>query len=160
MSKGAVNFNEEAVEYYTPKALLDYFGPFDYDPATTPERAKYHHISNFDTKETDGLKQDWTPYSRIWINPPFNIKILFWQKAVETYRKAHNQIFFLCPIEFLPTIRFQNTNQPFTLYLPRGRVKFEHTAGGGDTAKSPAFGSVIISPSDTYQLELIPKDFK
>jgi hypothetical protein len=40
MSKGAVCFNETAIEYYTPKSLVDMFGGFDYDPATTAEQAK------------------------------------------------------------------------------------------------------------------------
>ena len=43
MSKGAVNFNETAIEYYTPKWLVDMFGRFDYDPATT--RGEYATVS-------------------------------------------------------------------------------------------------------------------
>ena len=29
MSRGAVNFNKAAIEYYTPKSLVDIFGKFD-----------------------------------------------------------------------------------------------------------------------------------
>lgn len=65
MSKGAVNFNETAIEYYTPKSLVDVFGEFDYDPATTAEQAKRLNIPNYDTIDTDGLKADWTQYKRI-----------------------------------------------------------------------------------------------
>ena len=35
MTKWAVNFETGNVEYYTPKFVVDYFGSFDYDPATT-----------------------------------------------------------------------------------------------------------------------------
>jgi hypothetical protein len=49
MSKGAVNFNETAIKYYTPKSLVDMFGEFDYDPATTAEQAKRLNIPNYDT---------------------------------------------------------------------------------------------------------------
>lgn len=158
MSKGAVNFDEQAVEYYTPKKIIDYLGLFDYDPATTKERALYHNIPHYDTVLSDGLKTDWTKYQRIWINPPFSDKHHFWWKAVETYRKAHNEIYFLCPIEFLTTGRFHQPKQPITLYLPEGRIKFEQDATGGGVAKSPAFGSVIIKPSEENHIIFLPKE--
>lgn len=150
MSKGAVNFNEAAIEYYTPKSLVDMFGEFDYDPATTAEQAKRLNIPNYDTIETDGLKADWTQYERIWINPPFNIKHLFWEKACETYDKCKNRIYFLCPIEFLTTKRFHDSLNKRELNvhiaLPNGRIKF--ISGGGQGEKSPAFGSVVITPRE------------
>lgn len=148
MSKGAVNFNEMAIEYYTPKSLVDMFGEFDYDPATTAEQAKRLNIPNYDTIDTDGLKADWTQYKRIWINPPFNIKHLFWEKACETYAKCKNEIYFLCPIEFLTTKRFHDSLNKRELNihiaLPNGRIKF--ISGGGQGERSPAFGSVVITP--------------
>ena len=73
MAKININFAKDN-EYYTPKSVVNFFGKFEYDPATTPEKAKDLDIPNFDTIETDGLKQDWTKYKRIWINPPFTRK--------------------------------------------------------------------------------------
>lgn len=158
MSKGALTFNEQAVEYYTPKKLVDYFGPFDYDPATTGARAIYHQIPAYSTKETDGLAADWTKFQNIWINPPFSDKHHFWWKACETYQKVHNHICFLCPIEFLTTARFHRPHQPIHLYLPEGRIKFERTPTGGAPAKSPAFGSVIIVPARESRVFYLPKE--
>lgn len=74
-------------EYYTPKSVVDYFGTFDYDPATTKEKAEEFGITNYDTIETDGLKSDWTKYKRIWVNPPFTRKTEFIKKAYETYKQ-------------------------------------------------------------------------
>lgn len=85
MSKGAVNFSNDN-EYYTPKYVVDYFGSFDYDPATTKEKSKELNILNYDTIETDGLSTDWSKYKRIWINPPFTNKYEFLKKAYETYK--------------------------------------------------------------------------
>lgn len=84
MSKGAINFTSDN-EYYTPKKLVRYFGAFDYDPATTKEKAKEFNIVNYDTIETNGLLSDWSKYKSIWINPPFTLKHEFLKKAVETY---------------------------------------------------------------------------
>ena len=88
-------------ERYTPKSVVDYFGKFDYDPATTKEKAKEFGISNFDTIETDGLVQDWTQYKRIWINPPFTKKVEFLTKAVATFNETRADIFPLsCRIPY------------------------------------------------------------
>lgn len=148
MSKGAICFSSDN-EYYTPKAIVDRFGPFDYDPATTPEKAKELGIPSFDTIETDGLSADWSPYKRIWINPPFTIKHKFLEKAVQ-YQEGRD-IFMLVPIEFLTTKRFHSLAGGGKVYLPNGRIKFE--SGLGKDSRSPAFGSVIIKLQDKWELE-------
>ena len=93
-------------EYYTPKEIVARFGHFDYDPATTPEKAAEFGVKEFDTIETDGLSKDWTKYRRIWCNPPFTHKHEFLKKACETYRQTHADIYFLFPVEFTTTKRF------------------------------------------------------
>ena len=115
------------------------------------KKAKEFGIENYDTIDTDGLTKEWN-YKRIWINPPFTIKHLFLEKAVETFKKYHNSIFILVPIEFLTTKRFHNIMKGvgFTMYLPNGRIKFE--SGLGKKSSSPAFGSVVISIGNYYNL--------
>ena len=85
------------------------FGVFDYDPATTDEKALEFDIKHYDTIETDGLTKDWNRYKRIWINPPFTRKHEFLAKAWETYQEVKNEIYILFPIEFLTTARFKNS---------------------------------------------------
>lgn len=106
MAKANVQFTKDN-EYYTPKTVVDFFGKFDYDPATTREKAEEFGVAHYDTIETDGLTSDWN-YKRIWCNPPFTIKHKFLEKAVETYEKYGNDIFMLFPIEFITTKRFSN----------------------------------------------------
>lgn len=84
MSKGAINFSSND-EYFTPKTLVDKFGKFDYDPATTKEKAEEMGIDDYDTIETDGLKSDWTKFKKIWINPPFTMKNEFLEKAQQYF---------------------------------------------------------------------------
>lgn len=67
--------NENNFGYCTPKYIVDMFGPFDYDPASTKEQAKVLEIENYSTIETNGLNPDWTPYKKIWLNPPLQTKI-------------------------------------------------------------------------------------
>jgi len=154
MAKANVQFSKDN-EYYTPKEFVVRFGQFDYDPATTKEKAAEFGIPHYDTKETDGLIQDWTPYKRIWINPPFTIKHKFMTKAWETYQKVKNEIYILFPIEFLTTARFHNSVGGGKLYIPNGRINFE--SGLGKKTHSPAFGSIVMKLQDKWELELIIK---
>ena len=152
MAKSQVQFTKDN-EYYTLKAFVDRFGQFDYDPATTKEKAEEFGIPHYDTIETDGLAQDWTGYKRIWINPPFTRKHEFIAKAWETYQKAKNEIYILFPIEFLTTARFHNSVGGGKLFVPKGRINFE--SGLGKEGKSPAFGSVVLKLQDTFEIELL-----
>lgn len=61
MAKGLVEFTKNN-EWYTPKSFVDQFGVFDYDPATTKEKAEEFGIKHFDTIDTDGLSRDWSLY--------------------------------------------------------------------------------------------------
>ena len=152
MAKAGVTFTKDN-EYYTPKKLVDMFGVFDYDPATTHAKAKEFELSHYDTIETDGLTQDWTQYKRIWINPPFTIKHKFLQKAWQTYAAAHNEIYILFPIEYLTTLRFHSVAGGGKIYIPNGRIKFQ--SGLEKKESSPAFGSVIMKLQDIWEVELI-----
>lgn len=86
-------FDYKDDEYYTPLKVINYFGKFDYDPATTIEKAKEFNITNFDTIETDGLKKNWSLYKNIWINPPFTKKKEFLEKAINEYKINKSNIY-------------------------------------------------------------------
>ena len=154
MAKANVNFTKDN-EYYTPKSVVDFFGKFDYDPATTKEKAEEFKILTYDTIETDGLTKDWSIYKRIWINPPFTDKHRFLKKACDTYRLCKNDIYILFPIEFLTTKRFHDCVEGLggKLYIPNGRINFQ--SGLGKKGKSPAFGSVVMKIQDKWEVELI-----
>ena len=152
MAKSQVQFSKDN-EYYTPKSFVDRFGKFDYDPATTKEKAEEFGIADYDTIETDGLSKDWRQYPRIWINPPFTRKHEFIAKAWETYLLAKNEIYILFPIEFITTARFHNSVGGGKIYIPNGRINFE--SGLGKKGKSPAFGSVVMKLQDNWEIELI-----
>lgn len=154
MSKGAIYFSEND-DYYTPRWVIDLFGPFDYDPATTLEQAAKHNIPRCDTIDTNGLLTDWTKYKRIWVNPPFTMKKEFLKKAWETYDKVHNDIYFLLPISFLTTQSFHKLCRGGLIYLPTGRINFCNAVG---EAKSPAFGSIIMKIDDMWSLLIIDKE--
>ena len=61
MAKANVEFTKDN-EYYSPKSVVDFFGKYDYDPATTNEKAKEFGVKEYDTIDTNGLTKDWTKY--------------------------------------------------------------------------------------------------
>lgn len=140
MPKAGIQFSQKD-EWYTPKEVIDFFGPFDYDPATTDAQAKVFGISNYDTISTDGLKTDWSKFDKIWINPPFTRKFEFLKKAINT----HSHIFFLMPIETMTTGKFHEIMKGYgggyIMWIPNGRIKFDDGSG---KCSSPAFGSVVL----------------
>jgi hypothetical protein len=138
MAKAGLQFTKKD-DWGTPKEVVDFFGSFDYDPATTQERAELFGIPNYDTIDTDGLKTDWSQYENIWCNPPFTRKFEFLEKAV----KSGSKVFFLLPIETLTTKRFRDImrNELYTVWIPNGRIKFQDK---NRHSSSPAFGSVVI----------------
>ena len=139
-----MEFNECNFEYYTPKYILDMFGTFDYDPTTTTEQAKTLGIPNYSTIETDGLKQDWTKFKKIWINPPTYLIWPFLEKAVYTYQRVHNDIYFLAPDSILTKKKFHTIKENIgvKLYIPNGRIKFRMIYE--DEEETPSFNSIIF----------------
>lgn len=142
MPKAGVQFQKKD-EYMTPKKVVDFFGPFDYDPATTKEQAERLDILDYDTIETDGLKSDWSDYNKIWINPPFTKKFEFLQKTFETVLWHPTKVFFLLPAETITTKKFHEIvgGQPYRMWIPNGRIKFDDGSG---RVSSPAFGSIVL----------------
>ena len=138
---------------------MDYFGKFDYDPATTKEKAEEFGIKNYDTIDTNGLISDWSKYKRIWINPPFSEKSKFIEKAYNTFNNNPDiEIYILFPIEFLTTKKFYSITKRIggKIYIPSGRIPFE--SGLGKNGKSPAFGSVILKIQNRWEIELLDID--
>lgn len=152
MAKPQVKYTTDN-EYYTPKEFVAKFGQFDYDPATTKEKAEEFGVPHYDTIETNGLTKDWTQYKRIWINPPFTLKCEFMKKAWETYQIAKNDIYILFPIEFMTTVRFHGAVGGGKIFVPNGRINFQ--SGLGKKGTSPAFGSVVMKIQDTWELEMM-----
>ena len=144
--------NENNFEYCTPKYIVDMFGPFDYDPASTKEQAKVLGIENYSTIETDGLKQDWTQFEKIWVNPPSYQTYEFLKKAVKTYQKAGNKIYFLASISILTTKEFHKItgNVGTKLYIPNSRIKFMKLYT--ETEETPTFSCVIFRIQATNEL--------
>lgn len=110
-------FSSATDNWATPQkffdSLLAEFGAFDLDPCADD---KNHKAPNYFTKEVDGLAQDWTPYKRVFVNPPYGRGIEKWiAKAIANVRGG-GAIYPFCSSPLEPTRRI------FTIYSTKRKT--------------------------------------
>lgn len=71
--------NTGKAEWYTPERILEAArsvdGPFDFDPASSPEANEKVQAAQIFTAEDDGLALDW-PLGHTWMNPPYSAQLV------------------------------------------------------------------------------------
>ncbi len=84
-----VLFSCESDDWATPPdlfAYLDNIFDFQLDAAASPHNTK---CSSFFSVSDNGLAQDWHPFRRIWLNPPYGAALFPWtRKAWEEAEKG------------------------------------------------------------------------
>ena len=138
-------FSSEKQNWETPQKLFDELDKefnFDLDAMASLENAK---CANYFTEEQNALDQDWTIYSSIFINPPYDSKLqdAVLKKALDTFRETNNTIVLLIPAR-TDTRRWHDYIFPYAsdIRFLRGRLKFETNGQAHDN--SAPFPSAII----------------
>lgn len=133
------------------KLVEKLFGPMDIDVCASKQNTKVPQFY-FDI-ETNGLVQDWTKYSRLWLNPPYSERnaepgrkkpkpvIQHWlQKAYEsTHAQAGNTVFALVPND--PSTKWWMNwamQAQHILFNCNGRLRFDDAKG------SPTFTTALL----------------
>ena len=131
-----------AIEIFVAKMLR-------YLKVDIPERCLYlfrflHIFENIQKKYLAGIILIIQPLLLLWINPPFYLKFPFLEKAVYTYQKVHNDIYFLGPVSMLTAKKFHEIIEGIgiKLYIPNGRIKFRGIYQ--EREETPPFGCVIF----------------
>lgn len=107
-------------EWSTPRKLFDRLDQefhFVLDAAATPENAL---CAFYFTRENDALQQDWHPYGRIWLNPPYDTPgrrvLIEW--VSKAYSEAHKFCIVVC---LLPA---KTDTDWWHRYASKGQVRF------------------------------------
>lgn len=148
-------------EWYTPKYIVDMFGKFDLDTATSDYNLKRLDIPNGFTKENSALNQEW--YGKVWCNPPFSMKNEFIEKAREEVNKGNCEVYMLLPMRMETIAVHKHIMNYAHLYIPNGRISFETPEG--KTLGTPQFASVIVKMTkekcNTYEtIDIKRKELK
>jgi phage N-6-adenine-methyltransferase len=130
-------FSSQTDEWPTPQDFYDQLeaelGPFDLDPAATPENAK---CERYFTREDDGLAQHWT--GRVFVNPPYGRPLAGWmQKAWESSQNGCEVVVCLVPAR-TDTRWWHEYAMRGEVRWVRGRLRF------GDAGNSAPFASAVV----------------
>jgi len=90
-------FSSKEHSWTTPQDFfdrLDSVFKFKLDPCAMPETAK---CKTYFTKEDDGLKQDWSRYDAVFVNPPYGRNLRLWCKKCHDEASNGNTIVMLIP---------------------------------------------------------------
>ena len=134
INKGMMTSNTP--EWETPQNLFDQLNQefhFCLDVCATKENAK---VSQFFTKEDDGLKQDWGTDGRffVWMNPPYGREIGKWiKKASES-----GSVVALLPARTDTKWFHDYIYNKAEIRFIKGRLKF------GDSKNSAPFPSMVV----------------
>lgn len=130
---------EWSTPYWLVEQLAAEFGPFDLDPAATPDNAK---APVFYTLADNGLARGW--HGRVWLNPPYGRTIGAWMRkaAAEVRQGAASTVVALVPASVdAAWFRQASADAAMVRFWP-GRIHF----GNGDRAPFPsavlAFGQL------------------
>lgn len=129
-------------EYETPQEFfneLDREFDFGVDVCATEKNSK---MEPYFTKEDDGLKQDWTAFHAVWMNPPYGREISKWvEKAYNTSQSKHDK-FGTTVVCLLPAITdtawWHDYCMKGEIRFIRGRLKF------GDCKHNAPFPCAVV----------------
>ncbi|NLZ74286.1 MAG: adenine methyltransferase [Bacteroidales bacterium] len=130
-------------EWYTPKYFFDAFPEFDLDPCA-PLKPLWKTAKHTFNIHDDGLKQDWSSYGSVWLNPPYERPLInrFLEKMVE-----HNNGIALVYTR-MDTVMTQDLilKPASSILFIKGRVKFYKM--NGEEGLSAGCGSMLVSYGD------------
>lgn len=137
-------FTSNKQDWETPQKMFDELNEefkFDLDAMANESNAK---CMNYFSEETDSLKQDWSKFKSIFINPPYksDIQTATIKKAYETSKEHGNTIVLLIPAR-TDTARWHDyIFGKAEVRFIRGRLTFEVN---GQPYKDPAtFPSAVV----------------
>lgn len=144
----------ESSEWYTPASIMEYvrrvLGVIDLDPCTTPQANEVVKARKIYCAEDDGLSQDWSGASTVYVNPPSGKGelIKWWLKALEYYFTADGDaIFMLYNIQQLQTLQNQTgyeVHHPLDFVVCILQKRIAYTAPDGSRRSAPPHASAVV----------------
>ncbi len=117
-------YTSRTEEWETPPDLfakLDAIYDFRLDACASPGNAKCAH---YFTKADDALSRDWSPFGRVWLNPPYGRAIVGWMR--KAYTEARKGALVVCLLPARTDTRWWHAwvaGKSDTVFL-RGRLKY------------------------------------
>jgi len=144
-------FSSRDDDWETPQDLFDRLNAvFDFrlDASAAAHNTK---CARYFTKDDDALVQDWRPYKRIWLNPPYGRAMpAFMRKAYEESRRG---CIVVCLVSSRTDTRWWHdwVAGKAAVWFVKGRLRFKNPTLCPD---EPKYGSPFPSAIVVYGLDL------
>jgi site-specific DNA-methyltransferase (adenine-specific) len=139
-----VFYSSASDDWATPPALfakLDAIFEFQLDACATRANAK---CKRFFTRDKDGLRQDWHPFKRVWMNPPYGRGIEKWME--KAYRESLKGCIVVCLVFSKTDTRWWHdwVKDKGQVVFLKGRVRFYNPKHGPLKSGSPFPSCLVI----------------
>lgn len=148
-----IQHSSRSDEWHTPPDILEdvrkVLGGIHLDPASSITANRMVMSENIYTRDDNGLLQDWTGSSSIYLNPPGgklgsrSLAIEFWKKLMVTKGIGH-AIFMGFTLEHLASSQGKGVKSmlEFPICIPQRRIKF--LKNGTEGKIQPTHSNVIV----------------
>lgn len=157
--KNEALYSSKSEEWETPQDLFDRLNKvyrFKLDACATKTNAK---CRSFFSKTSNGLLQDWTPYKRVWLNPPYGRPIGTWMR--KAYEESQNGCLVACLVPARTDTKWwhEQVLDKGSVTFVRGRLKFKRTdsKAGDPVYPAPFPSAIVIYRPDTRHVVNAPK---
>lgn len=132
-----VLFKSDSQEWETPQEFFDQWDVvfhFQLDVCASEQNAK---CKAFFSREQDGLKMMWAPYTSIWMNPPYGREIGKWMR--KAYEESCMGCLVVCLVPARTDVRWwHDYAMRGIIHFVNGRIKF------GGYPKCAPFPSAVV----------------
>ncbi|MGB8900940.1 MAG: DNA N-6-adenine-methyltransferase [Methylocella sp.] len=136
-------------EWYTPAEFIEpaveVMGGIDCDPASCADANKIVGAKVFYSQDGDGLKQEW--HGRVWLNPPYAIKLLkpFTSRLLEKYACGKITEAIVLTNNVTETSAIQTLIQScHAICFPEGRIDFDKPPEQKMAKSNPLHGQMLF----------------
>ena len=165
-----IQHSSHSDQWWTPSPIMDLvrsvLNVIELDPASCVEANKFIGAGTFFTEREDGLRQDWSKYKTIFLNPPGgkvgnkSQSIMFWEKLISYRQSFDHAIYIGFSIEQLAVSQgkgFPSLGE-FPFCIPRKRIRFICPE---ETKTQPSHANIIVYiPGRLDHRELFKTTFK
>ena len=139
-----VLFSSADDDWETPPAFfdrLDAIFDFQLDAAAAAHNTK---CAQYFTRKDDALKQDWHPYKRIWLNPPYGRVMPQWME--KAYRESRKGCMVVCLVPARTDTRWWHefVHDKALVTFVRSRLKFRNPTKCPNRDGNTVFPSAVV----------------
>jgi len=145
MTKDDARFTSKSDNWGTPPELfsaLNEVYDFQLDAAAS---TRNHLCKHYFTRQQNALRKDWSPYRRVWLNPPYGRGMQNWMR--KAYEESRKGALVVCLVPVRTDTRWWQDwvkDKAWVTFVP-GRLRFVRHDKGGERGDAAPFASALVT---------------